>query len=203
MPVEFVVTPQVQAALAGDGQLSLQLFSLSNVGGPGTVSYASREDANPARRPQLLLVYSNAVPGISPIADQTIPANTDTGPLPFTVGDPVYAANLLTLGALSSNPTLVPVASIGFGGSFSNRTVTVTPALGQTGSVLVTVIVTNPAGMTAASQFTLSVTNAGGGGTTPASGSWLVGRERRLEQPGELDRRHHRHRRRHDGDLRY
>jgi PKD repeat protein len=55
-----MVTPQVQAALAGDGQLSLELFSLSDVGGPGLVSYASREDATPARRPQLLLVYASA-----------------------------------------------------------------------------------------------------------------------------------------------
>ena len=161
IPVEFVVTPQAQAALAGDGQLSLELFSLKNVGSPGLVSYASRTDANPALRPQLLLVYSNAMPGISPIADQTMPVNTTSGALPFTVGDPVYAANLLTLGALSSNPTLVPTAKIVFGGSLSNRTVTVTPALGQTGTVLVTVIVTNPASMTAASQFTLLVTNAG------------------------------------------
>ena len=59
VPVEFVVTPQVQAAFAGDGQLSLQLFSLSNVGGPGTVTYASREDPDPARRPQLLLVAAD------------------------------------------------------------------------------------------------------------------------------------------------
>jgi hypothetical protein len=54
--VEIVVTPQVQAALAGDGQLSLELFSLSNVGGPGTVSYASRESGNVSQQPQLLLV---------------------------------------------------------------------------------------------------------------------------------------------------
>ncbi len=66
VPVEFVVTPQVQAALAGDGELSLELFSLSNVGGPGNVSYASREDPDPARRPQLLLVTSDAVEAAPP-----------------------------------------------------------------------------------------------------------------------------------------
>ncbi len=65
VPVECVVTPQVQAALVNDGQLSLQLFSLNNVGAPGLVSYASREDADPARRPQLLLVTTNA-PSASP-----------------------------------------------------------------------------------------------------------------------------------------
>ena len=55
-PVEIVATSQVQAALANDGQLSLELFSLSNVGGSGTVSYASREASNAAQQPQLLLV---------------------------------------------------------------------------------------------------------------------------------------------------
>jgi PKD repeat protein len=65
VPVEFVVTPQVQAALAGDGQLSLELFSLSYVGGPGLVSYASREHGNSALRPQLLLIYSSTAPTLA------------------------------------------------------------------------------------------------------------------------------------------
>ena len=71
-PIEFVVTPQVQAALSGDGQVSLELFSVNNAGGSGLVSYASSEDPNPANRPQLLLVYSNALPVISSIADQAM-----------------------------------------------------------------------------------------------------------------------------------
>jgi len=174
VPVEFVVTPQVQAVLAGDGVLSLELFSLKNVGGPGLASYASREDADPARRPQLLLIYSNAPPGISGIPDQTITANSNTGPLAFTIGDSAFAASQLTLGALSSNPTFVPTANIVFGGTLSNRSVTVTPVLGQAGSALVTVVVTNPAGMTAGSSFTLSVTNGTAGTNVPMSGSWIV-----------------------------
>ncbi len=56
VPVEVVITPQVQAALAGDGQLSLELFSLKNGGGSGTVSYASLESGNAGQRPQLLLM---------------------------------------------------------------------------------------------------------------------------------------------------
>lgn len=171
-PAEFIVTPQVQAVLAADGQLSLELFSINNLGASGLVSYASSKDANPANRPQLLLVYSNALPAISPFSDRSIPANTNTGALPFTVGDPGYAANLLTLGGLSANTNLVTPAGFSFGGSLSNRTVTVTPVPGAMGSALITVIVTNPAGLTVGSQFTLTVTN--GGGTTPSSGSWAV-----------------------------
>jgi autotransporter-associated beta strand protein len=58
-PVEFVVTPQVQSAMDGSRELSLQLFSLSNVGAPGQVSYASREYPDIESRPQLILVVSN------------------------------------------------------------------------------------------------------------------------------------------------
>jgi len=165
--VEFVVTPQVQAALAEDGQLSLELFSLKNVGGPGLVSYASSEDSDPSRRPHLLLVVTNPVPSISFLSDRAISINTNTDPLPFTVGDPVYAASLLSVHAVSANPNLVPQGGLVLAGSSSNRTLTLTPSPDRIGSALITVTVSNPAGMTALSPFTLTVTNAAGTNSVP------------------------------------
>src|SRR5262249_51225661 len=47
----------------------------------------------------------------------------------------------LQLSAASSNAGLVPIGNIVFGGSGANRTVTVTPAAGQTGSATITVTV--------------------------------------------------------------
>src|SRR5262249_50278350 len=47
----------------------------------------------------------------------------------------------LQLSAASSNPALVPIGNILFGGSGANRTVTVTPAAGQTGNATITVTV--------------------------------------------------------------
>ncbi len=161
-PVEIVVTPQVQAALAGDGRLSLQLASLKNVGAPGLVSYGSIENPVPSRRPQLLLVTTNPVPSISTISDTAIPSDSNTGPLAFIVSDPFYAASLLSVGAMAANTNLVPRAGLTLSGSSSNRAITVTPAAGRVGMTLVSVTVTNPAGMTATTQFTLTVTNAGG-----------------------------------------
>ena len=96
VPVEFVVTPQVQAALAGDGQLSLELFSLSNVGGSGVTSYASREDADPARRPQLLLV-SVAPPQFTNIFQNVGGGFTLSGTGPSGAGYRIFAATNLTL----------------------------------------------------------------------------------------------------------
>src|SRR5262249_4025080 len=61
-----------------------------------------------------------------------------TGPIAFTVGDAEEAAANLQLSAASSNQGLVPNGNIVFGGSGANRTVTVTPAAGQTGSATIT-----------------------------------------------------------------
>ena len=80
-------------------------------------------------------------PTISNIPNQTIFQNTSTGPIPFTVGDAQVAPANLQLSAASSNSVLVPNQNIVFGGSGANRTVTVTPAVGQTGAATITVTV--------------------------------------------------------------
>ncbi len=161
-PVEFVVTPQAQDAFNGDRQLALKLFSLSSVGGPGFANYASREDVAAAQRPQLILTLAgsqaNTAPTVSSITNRSIVANTSTDPVSLVIQDAQSAPQNLSLTATSSNTTLVPVANILFGGSGSNRTVTVTPATNQTGSSLITVTVTDPGGLTVNSAFTLTVT---------------------------------------------
>ena len=79
----------------------------------------------------------NDAPTIVAIPDQTIAVNTTAGPLSFTVGDEDPAS--VTLTGSSSNTALVPAANIVFSGSGANRTVTVTPALNQTGTATITV----------------------------------------------------------------
>jgi autotransporter-associated beta strand protein len=169
-PVEFTVTPQVQAALDGPRALSLQVFSLKDVGAPGLVSYAAREAVDVATRPQLLLVMSNAAPVISSFADLALPARTSSGPLAFTIGDAQTPPAQLALAASATDTNLVPPAGFMFAGSQSNRTLTVTPAPGQAGSTLVSVRVTDAGGLSARASFTLTVTNT----VLPvASGAWL------------------------------
>lgn len=182
VPVEFVVTPQAQAAVAGDGRLSFELLSLKDVGAPGLVSYASREDPDPARRPELVLVTTNPIPLISSFEDMFIGMGGVAGPIAFTIGDALYPASALAVGAASANPALVPPSGLVLGGSLSNRTLAVTPAPGQTGNALITVTVTNPAGGAAASRFTLTVTN-NSGAMGPASGSWAWDASGRWNDP--------------------
>jgi formylglycine-generating enzyme required for sulfatase activity len=109
---------------------------------------------------------------ISGITDQTIDENGNTGALNFTIGDDSATVSSLTLNGISSNKTLVPNSNIVFGGSGANRTVTVSPARGQIGSVTITVTVSN--GLLSSSySFELTVNPIGfayvAAGTLPSS----------------------------------
>jgi len=155
--VSFDVTPQVLEALNNDRQLSLQLYSVRNVGTAGSVDYASREAADPNMRPQLLLTVLGAVPTISSITNQTVPVNGTAGPISFTIGDADSPVGTLVVSGASSNTNIVPDANIVFGGSNSNRTVTITPGPGKSGLTTITVTVADATGLSTSEDFTLTV----------------------------------------------
>ena len=94
-----------------------------------------------------VLIFENDVvetaPTISAIADQTTIEDTPTAALPFTVGDVETAAASLTVTGSSSNPALVPLANLTFGGSGASRTVTVTPAAHAVGLATITLTVSD------------------------------------------------------------
>ena len=99
--------------------------------------------------------HVNRAPTRSAITNRVIAVDTTTSAT-FTNGDAEPAAGNLTLSGASDNQTLVPNASITFGGSGANRAVTVRPAAGQTGVVRITVIVSDGSD-TATSPFQLTV----------------------------------------------
>ena len=113
-----------------------------------------------------VLTVTNYPPSISNIPDQHTPLATPTPPIPFIVSDPETPAGSLALSASSSNTNLLPVANIVFGGSGSNRTVTLTPLGPDPGVATVLVTVTDPNGRTATDsllftveRFSLAATN--------------------------------------------
>lgn len=119
----------------------------------------------------------NTAPTISDIATQTIPVNTGSGAIAFTIGDSGTAAASLILSASTSNSSLVPLSNIVFGGAGASRSVTFTPVANQLGSATVTVTVSDGA-LTASDSFNVSVTGTavetwrfGRFGTTANSGS--------------------------------
>jgi hypothetical protein len=104
---------------------------------------------------------ANTVPGISDISRTNTTVNTATPAIGFTVSDLETPAADLSLSAASANTALVPDANIVFSGSGSNRTVTVTPASGQTGVAPITVTVSDGTN-TASSSFAVMVTPSPG-----------------------------------------
>src|SRR5207249_3630589 len=82
------------------------------------------------------------LPVISTLTNRTV-AEDSPLTVPFTVSDATTPATLLTVTGKSSNPSLVPANQIVFGGSGTNRTVTLTPATNQFGVSTITLTVTD------------------------------------------------------------
>ncbi len=80
--------------------------------------------------------------------------------LSFTVGDAETAAASLNIVATSSNTDLVPNANLALGGSGAARTVQVTPAIGQKGSAVIRLLITDALGASAQGEFIFSVFDA-------------------------------------------
>jgi hypothetical protein len=99
----------------------------------------------------------NNPPTISGIPNQRIDANTSTAPLSFTIGDAETPVDNLTLGHTSSNPALVAEDGVTFGGTGSNRTVTITPVANQEGTATITISVTDGGAAVTTTSFQLGV----------------------------------------------
>jgi hypothetical protein len=106
---------------------------------------------------RIFTVTVNGLPSISDIADRTTQEGAVAGPIAFTIGDPETPASSLSLSATSSNTGLLRNTDIAFAGSGSNRTVTLTPVAGQTGTTLIAIRVTDTSGASATENLTLRV----------------------------------------------
>ena len=141
---------------------TLSITPALNQSGTTLITVTVRDGNNLTASDSFLVTVSalNDPPTISNIPDQTIVENGSTGEIPFTVGDVETAAGSLLPSASSSNPILVPVGNISFGGGGSNRTVTVTPAPNQTGTNVVTVTITDALGASTNDTFRVIVNPA-------------------------------------------
>jgi hypothetical protein len=103
---------------------------------------------------------NNQSPAISSVANQAIPASTNTGPISFTVEDPETVSSGLTVTATSSNTGLVPNGSpnivLGSAPGGTNRTVTITPVAGGQGVTTITLSVSDSVN-TSVTTFNLTV----------------------------------------------
>ena len=150
--------------VAGTASTYRYTFTGSFGTGAVTVNFAGGSWANLAGNVNLAGTRSftvtssqgNTPPTISDIPDQSTPMNTPIT-IAFTIGD-AETPGQLGLNKVSSNTTLVPDTNMSFGGSGANRTITITPALNQTGTSLITVGVSDSAFLTTIDSFRLTVT---------------------------------------------
>jgi hypothetical protein len=136
----------------------------TTAGGPVavTVTFTDPGGLTASQTFNLTVEPVNDPPTISTIANQSIPEDSATGPLAFSVSDVETPAGGLSVTASSSNPALLPQAGLALGGSGGARTVTLTPSANQAGTAVVTLTVSDGAATTS-STFVLTV-----GGTNDA-----------------------------------
>lgn len=102
------------------------------------------------------LAAPNTAPTLSNIGDQILNEDGSTGTLNFTVNDAETPASSLNVTATSTNLTLVPSSNLVLGGSGTSRTLVVTPAANQSGTLLLTVEVSDGS-VTTTQTFLLTV----------------------------------------------
>jgi hypothetical protein len=95
-------------------------------------------------------------PTLSDLTNRVINAGASTGPISFTIGHATTPVTSLIVTGTSSNTVLVPVTALVFGGADAQRTLTVTPAAGQTGTATITVVV-NDGALSTSDSFVLTV----------------------------------------------
>src|SRR6185503_16489371 len=78
----------------------------------------------------------SSIPGVVTNEDKSVT-------IPFTIGDLETAADALVLSATSSNISLLPLTNIVFGGSGSDRTVTLSPLTNTFGTSTITLLVSD------------------------------------------------------------
>ena len=158
MPVPAPTGPYATNLSAFVGQVANGVWSLyvADDGGGDTGSIAGGWSMAISTQPDPI---TNAAPTLSAISNQVTLVNTPTTAIPFTIGDEQTAASNLVLRAFTSNAALVPTNQIVFGGSGSNRTVTVTPTSNQLGSATISLTVSDGS-LTASNSFVLTVNPA-------------------------------------------
>ncbi|RME50715.1 MAG: tandem-95 repeat protein, partial [Caldilineae bacterium] len=150
--------PDTGLTLGGEGaNRTLALEPLPDRFGPVPVTLAVDDGRVQTNLTIVVTVEGvNDGPTIGEIPAQATDEDTASGPTPFVVNDIDTPLEQLQLFGSSSNPALAPHTNIVFGGSGSNRTVSVRPAPDMSGTAIITVTVSD-GGLLASTSFTLTV----------------------------------------------
>ena len=140
-------------------------FAATSVDDAGLESDYSMEVSN---TPVALRPPPATPPTISAIANLSLPQNSSSLAVPFTIGDAQVAANSLIVWAASTNTALLPTNSIVLAGTNDDRTISLVPLSGHAGDSDITVYVSDGS-LTSSIRFHVTVLAA-----SPASKNGLT-----------------------------
>jgi Ca2+-binding RTX toxin-like protein len=153
------VLPLGNIEITGTGSnRAVTLTPAANRFGTSTVTLQldDGEGGRTTRNFELTVTSDNDLPTITEIGDLAIDQDTTSNAIAFTVSDVETDAAQISVVPSSSNPTLIPVSNIVLSGEDGNRTVTITPAAGQSGSAVITLTADDGSG-TVQETFTVTV----------------------------------------------
>jgi hypothetical protein len=152
------VIPNENITLGGTGSdRTLTLAPAANQVGSSTITLTV-DDGNLTRSSTFTISVTavNDAPTVSAIADQTVLEDTTSGAIAFTLADVDNPVGSLLVSATSSDTTLLPDENIIISGTGANRSLTVSPALNQFGTSVVTLAISDGTNTTTQS-FNLTV----------------------------------------------
>ncbi|HEU4779903.1 MAG TPA: hypothetical protein VFS58_08485 [Steroidobacteraceae bacterium] len=100
---------------------------------------------------------ANSQPAISGISDRSVDQDTAIGPIEFGIADRESDASLLTVAAAADGAGVVVADGITLEGTGAVRSITLTPLEAATGTVDVTLRVTDPQGAAGTRTFRVTV----------------------------------------------
>lgn len=163
------ILPLANIIFGGTGSNRTVTVNGNNVEGFSSVTITVVDDDGESASTSFLVTAvgtSNAPPLITAIGDITLQSvDASTPALDFDIGDAETPPNSLILSKGSSDPVFLPTAGITFGGTGSERTVTVTPGSGLSGSGTVTIGVMDGGGLTNSTSFKVTRLPPFGNGT--------------------------------------
>ncbi|MEN9990333.1 MAG: hypothetical protein RLZZ224_35, partial [Verrucomicrobiota bacterium] len=157
---QAIIATPVLNYTSGDDHASLTFTPRPDAFGLVTITVTLRDGQATAntliRTFTVNITAVNDSPTISSFEDLVINEDTRSTPLPLTIFDRETAGTRLRINRISSNPTLIPLTGIILGGTGNNRTITIAPALNQSGTALITIQVSDGL-ITVSSSFTVTV----------------------------------------------
>lgn len=142
-----------------EDQPTISIHPTKNLTGKSLITVRAYDRENLESATSFLLTVDpiNLPPEIAGLVNVAVDQDTAEGPISFVVTDADGPAELIRVEASSSNLDLVPLAGIRLGGTGKDRSFTILPSLGASGTAVITLLATDSAGSQGRATFILTV----------------------------------------------